>query len=97
MKKIFILFLLFCPIIVHAELVNYSKSGVLFEPSTHKVLYEYNKDEKLAPASMTKMMTLLIVMENIYNNEISLDDLVPFIFSSVNFFCFSASLASSLI
>ena len=77
MKKIFILFLLFCPIIVHAELVNYSKSGVLFEPSTHKVLYEYNKDEKLAPASMTKMMTLLIVMENIYNNEISLDDLVP--------------------
>ena len=58
------------------EFAKNAKSAVLMEYSTGKILYEKNKDEKLAPASMTKIMTMLILMEKIDNKEISLDSLV---------------------
>lgn len=41
------------------------KSAILVEVSTGKVLYEQNADEALPPASVTKIMTLLLVMEEI--------------------------------
>lgn len=50
-----------------------AKSVVLLEPKTKTTLYENNKDEKLAPASVTKIMSLLLVMEAIDNEKISLD------------------------
>lgn len=50
-----------------------AKSSILIEQSTGKILYENNSHEKLAPASMTKMMSLLIIMESIENKMISLD------------------------
>ena len=40
-----------------------AKSAVLLEPNTGKILYEQNADEKLPPASITKIMSLLLVME----------------------------------
>ena len=40
-----------------------SKSAILFESNTGKVLYEDNPDEKLPPASITKIMTLLLIYE----------------------------------
>lgn len=58
------------------ELTNYSKSAVLIEPTTKTIIYDLNKDERLAPASMTKLMTLLLIMEAIDSNKISLDDKV---------------------
>lgn len=51
-------------------------SAYLIEETTGKVLYAQNEKEKLYPASMTKMMGLLIVCESLYNNDISLDDVV---------------------
>ncbi len=53
-----------------------AKSTILIEASTGKVLYENNADEALPPASVTKIMTLLIVMEAIDAGKISLDDMV---------------------
>lgn len=50
-----------------------AKSTVLMEPHTGKVLYENNPDEKLAPASITKIMSLLLVMEAIENEKLTLD------------------------
>jgi len=50
-----------------------AKSTVLMEPHTGKVLYESNPDEKLAPASITKIMSLLLVMEAIENEKLTLD------------------------
>ena len=50
-----------------------SKSAVLMEPHTGKVLYESNPDEKLAPASITKIMSLLLVMEAIENEKLTLN------------------------
>ncbi len=51
-------------------------SAVLMDASTGTVLYEKNAREKLAPASVTKVMTLLLVMEALENGQISWDDTV---------------------
>ena len=52
------------------------KSAILMEASTGKVLYEQNADEPLPPASVTKIMTLLIVMEAIDSGALKLDEQV---------------------
>lgn len=78
MKKIFLLLiLLLFPAIVKAEeiaLVTSAKSGILIENTTGKVLYEKNANEKLPPASMTKIMTLLLIMEAVEDGKINLND-----------------------
>lgn len=53
-----------------------AKSVVLMEMSTGKVLYGKNENEKLPPASITKIMTLLLTMEAIDEGKISLHDKV---------------------
>ena len=53
-----------------------AKSVVLMEPNTGKVLYESNSDEQLPPASITKIMSLLLVMEAIDRGDISLETVV---------------------
>ena len=53
-----------------------AKSVILMEPVTGKVLYEDNQDEKLPPASITKIMSLLLVMEAIDRGDISLETVV---------------------
>ncbi len=53
-----------------------AKSVILMEASTGKVLYEDNADQALPPASVTKIMTLLIVMEAIESGKIKEDDMV---------------------
>lgn len=58
------------------ELVGSAKSAILIEASTGEVLYEKNADEALAPASMTKIMTLLLTMEAIEKGNIGLEDKV---------------------
>lgn len=52
------------------------KSAILMEASTGIVLYEQNADERLPPASVTKIMTLLLIMEAVESGKISLDDTV---------------------
>ncbi len=53
-----------------------ARSYILMEASTGTVLLEENADEALPPASVTKIMTLLIVMEAIADERLSLDDSV---------------------
>ena len=52
------------------------KSAVLMDMATGTVLFEQNAHEKLAPASVTKVMTMLLIMEAIDSGKISWDDLV---------------------
>lgn len=52
------------------------KSSVLVDNITGKVLYSFNENEKLAPASMTKLASMLLVMENIDAGKLKLDDKV---------------------
>lgn len=53
-----------------------AKSAILMEQNTGKIIYEQNPDEKLPPASVTKIMTLLLIMEALEGGKIHLDDLV---------------------
>lgn len=50
------------------------KSAILIEEKTGKVLYEMNAHEKMPPASITKVMSLLLVMEAIESGKITLQD-----------------------
>lgn len=51
-------------------------SAILMEAKTRKILYEKNPHEKRACASITKIMTVLLVMEALDSNKISLKDIV---------------------
>ncbi len=53
-----------------------AKAAVLMDVSTGKVLMKYNESEKLYPASVTKIMPLLLVVEAIDSEKISLNDVV---------------------
>ena len=80
MKKICLFFiLLIIPLYVHAEDLNLAenaKSAILIEASTGEVLYQKNAHERLAPASMTKIMSLILIMENIENGNLKWNDIV---------------------
>ena len=53
-----------------------TRSAILMEASTGQILYEMNADEPLAPASVTKIMSLLLVVEAVDAGKINLDDMV---------------------
>ena len=58
------------------ELEVAGKSAVLMDVATGTVLYESNPHEALAPASVTKVMTMLLIMEAIDSGKIGWDDMV---------------------
>lgn len=82
MKKlvvIFLVMLLLCPMVVKADdntLIPNAKSGVLMEESTGKIIFEKNKDEKVAVASMTKMVAQILILEAIEKGQIKWTDKV---------------------
>lgn len=58
------------------ELNIKAKAAVLMDASTGQVLYSFNENEKLYPASVTKIMPLLLFMEALDSGKIALDDTV---------------------
>ena len=58
------------------ELAPNTKSAILIEMNTGSVIYEKNKDEQLSPASMTKIMTMLLIMEALDKKQITMDEKV---------------------
>lgn len=60
---------------VSTQLVK-AKSGILMEAETGEILYEWNPDERLQIASVTKTMTMLLIMEALDSGKIKLDDMV---------------------
>ena len=63
-------------IVTKAEVGIESKSACLMDFKSGEVLYEKNPHEKLPVASMVKMMTILLTLENLEEGRISLDDKV---------------------
>ena len=80
MKKICLFFiLLIMPLTVYGEELNLAenaKSAIMIESTTGEILYSKNPHEKLAPASMTKMMSLILIMENIENGRLNWNDTI---------------------
>ncbi len=58
------------------ELAPNTKSAILIERDTGTILYAKNENEKLAPASMTKILTMILIMEAIEEDRIAWDDKV---------------------
>lgn len=54
-----------------------SASAILIEQSTGQVLYEHNSHEPLRPASVTKVMSILLIMEALDSGKITLSDSIP--------------------
>lgn len=54
-----------------------SGSAILIEQNSGQILYEHNIHEKLRPASVTKIMSVLLIMEAIDSGKITLEDKVP--------------------
>jgi len=76
---VLILFIFCFCINVRAEdlsLASNAKSAILLEASTGEIIFEKNSHEKLHPASMTKMMSMLLILENIEKGVINWDDIV---------------------
>ena len=89
MKKILLLLLLIPSIVlasttnleqvskeIDSSLAYNAKSAILIEANTGMILYEKNSHEKLSPASMTKIMSMLVIIEAIENDMIKWDDMV---------------------
>lgn len=74
MKKFVVLIL--CFLLLGLNVYAEGTSNILMDYSTKKVLVDENSLEKRAPASMTKIMTLLIIMERIDEGKIKLTDKV---------------------
>ena len=72
MKKVllFLIIFLFASRVQALELASNSKSSILIEASTGEVIYEKNENERRAPASMTKMMSLILIMEEIESGNL---------------------------
>ena len=82
MKRIFVMItvlitLVLLPFSVQAaELKVAGKSAALMDVATGTVLYEANSHERLAPASVTKVMTMLLIMEAVDSGKIAMADTV---------------------
>ncbi len=59
---------------VTSDIAPNSKSAILMDAETGTILFKKNEAEKLAPASMTKVMSMLLIMEAIDNGSLSLED-----------------------
>lgn len=83
MKKIFISLLcifVMCPYVKAEEntikLAENASSAIMLEASTGEIIFEKNSHEKMNPASMTKMMSMLLIVESIEKGIISWDEMV---------------------
>ena len=81
MKRFLVIFIslfLFVPLVSAEDnnLAKNAKSAILIEESTGEILYEFNAHEKSAPASMTKMMSLLLIMESIEKGIIKWNQMI---------------------
>ena len=82
MRKILVILMLLysiIPICVNADelkLAESAQSAILIEASTGEIFFEKNSHERREPASMTKMMSMLLILESIDKGIISWDEIV---------------------
>lgn len=74
LSTILVISLFFSSTIAYGQLDIEAKSVLLIDNNTGEIIYSFDEHKKLPPASITKIMTLLIAMEEIDNSKINLDD-----------------------
>lgn len=78
MKSMLFVLIIICSLFIRGtkhikadeELVKYAKSAILIEIETGTVLYEYNAHERYEPASMTKIMTMKLILDALASKRI---------------------------
>ena len=60
---------------VYANPTINARTGILIDYHSDEILYEFDPDAQIYPASMTKIMTSIIAFDLLKENKISLDDL----------------------
>ncbi len=78
MKKFILILLCFIPFFVRAEvtLATNARAALLLEASTGEIIFSKNPHEKLEPASLTKMMSMLLIIEAIDKSVLSWNQVV---------------------
>lgn len=71
-----LLTLIFSPAVQAAELSLKAESAVLIDAHSGKILYEKDPHKKLYPASMTKLMTLVVAMDALRDGKVKMEDIV---------------------
>ncbi|MBQ3122894.1 MAG: serine hydrolase, partial [Firmicutes bacterium] len=51
-----------------------AKAAILMDAGTGEVLYKFNENEELPPASVTKVMTMLLALESVEEGKVTLND-----------------------
>ena len=74
LMPLILLLLMLQPVTVRAEPAVSAPSALLMEAGTGQVLYEKNADEQRSPASITKIMTLILIFDELEKGTISLED-----------------------
>lgn len=82
MKKIILIFLILFAFIINVSNVNAddlglaenAKSSILIEATTGEIIHSKNENERYAPASMTKIMSLILIMEEIEKGALDLNE-----------------------
>jgi len=75
-KLFIILCFCFCNNLNAADFNIEARTGILVDYNSDEILYELNPDQEIYPASMTKIMTTIVVFDLLKKNQISLDDKV---------------------
>ena len=70
-----------------------AKAALLVDPTTNELLYEQNAHERLYPASLTKVMTALLILEAVERGELQMDQMVVASESALAPIPFDASVA----
>ena len=76
-KLVFLLILLCIPFnVLGEELIPNSASGILLEPVSGKIIFEKDKDKEVSVASLTKMVSQIIILEEVEKGKIKWSDVV---------------------
>ena len=75
MKKIlFLIILLILPSLTHSKITTSASQAIVIDVNSEKILFEKNSDQKISPASMTKIMTSIVAFDLIKKKELSMNE-----------------------
>ena len=73
-KAFFLIILLILPSLTHSKISTSASQAIVIDVNSEKILYEKNSDQKISPASMTKIMTSIVAFDLIKKKELSINE-----------------------
>ena len=73
-KTLFLIILLILPSLTNSKISTSASQAIVIDVNSEKILYEKNSDQKISPASMTKIMTSIVAFDLIKKKELSINE-----------------------